>query len=191
MDGVCAVEPVCMPGEKSCYDNSTILTCRQTGDGFTTSPCPMDTTCIDGQCLSGAGNGQPCSADGDCASGQCHCDAAEGCTGISGGYCTVACAGDDCGRDGACFAASVAPLGNAAADYDHCVTKCTPGTCPNGQACVTVPTKTAQGIVWEQACYFPGFVGIGSQCSSDSQCIGGRCLLDYLRRGLLHPHVHR
>lgn len=178
-DGVCAVPPVCSAGQKSCYDTTTVLTCRQTQDGFTTSPCPDDTTCVDGVCLAGAGVGQACSADSDCATNQCHCDAAEGCTGITAGYCTSTCSGDDCGRDGACFDASVAPLSNAAANYNHCVSKCTPGSCPTGQECISVPTLTAAGVVWELGCYFSGFTGIGDECSSDAQCIGGKCLLEY------------
>ncbi len=184
-DGICSVPAVCQAGEKSCYDTNTVLTCRQSGDGFTTSACATDTTCIDGACLSGAGLGANCSENSECATSNCHCDAAEGCPpSITSGYCTTqTCTFDSCGRDGACFVAAVAPLNNVAADYDHCVTKCSAGTCPAGRECINVPVRTVDGVAWEQACYFSGFVGVGGKCTTDAQCIGGTCLKDYYSIG--------
>lgn len=182
--GVCAVPPLCEAGAKSCYDATTVLTCRQTQDGYTTTPCPDQTSCSDGMCLSGAAPGAACTADADCVTGNCHCDAAEGCPAGLQGYCaTRTCTADSCGRDAVCFAASVAPLGNVAADYDHCVTKCTPGSCPTGQECLSVPIRTADGVGWDQACYFTGFADIGAECATDAECIGGKCLLDYFNTG--------
>ena len=184
-DGICTVAPVCQPGEKSCFDTTTVLTCRQTGDGFTTSPCVGETTCIDGACLSGSGLGAACTTDDECVTGNCHCDSAEGCpSSISTGYCTTqTCTFDSCGRDAMCFVAGVAPLNNVAADYDHCVPKCTVGSCPAGRECISVPVRTVDGVIWEQACYFSGFVGIGGKCTTDTQCIGGTCLKDYYSIG--------
>jgi len=180
--GVCRVPPACIAGETSCYDSTTVLTCRQTGDGFTTAPCDAGTSCINGTCLSGSPSGDPCSTDGECASQNCRCGSGtdDSCpNNPASGYCAApTCDSDSCGRDAVCFAASAAPL-NESVDYDHCLAKCTPGSCPGGLACVGVPINGPAGIAWEDACYFGGFVPIGGNCTSNAQCIGGLCLLDY------------
>ena len=178
----CVDPPVCQPGDRSCYDSVTLLTCRQTGDGFTTSPCDEGLSCVDGECLSGSPNGTACNSDDECASGECRCGSSTDDTcpnSPSQGYCAArSCDSESCGVDGACFAAEAAPL-DPSVDFDHCLSKCTPGSCAPGLTCIGVPSRGETGLEWNDACYFEGFVAIGGECTQDSQCIGGVCLTDY------------
>lgn len=186
MNGACVVPPVCVAGEKRCYDSVTLLTCRQTGDGFITSPCAENTSCIDGNCLSGLPAGQLCSTDDECASQVCRCGTGSDdvCpSSIQTGYCAApGCTADSCGRDGVCFASDILPLSEAA-DFDHCLSKCAFDSCPTGMECISLPTRTNDGIVWENACYYSSLKAIGSECGSDTECVTGTCLRDYFDTG--------
>jgi len=186
-NGACITPQLCMPGETECFDSTTLLTCRTSGLEFTSSPCPTNTTCFDGTCATGAPVGSACSDDSACVTANCHCGAStdEPCPdSITDGYCTSeTCDFETCGEDGLCVAGSLASLGNAAADYDHCVPRCTTGTCEARFECRLLPIRTDEGIGWETGCYFPGLVDIGDECSNDGQCAPGSCLQNYFNTG--------
>ncbi len=179
-NGICVDPPECMAGERSCFDDATVLVCRQSEDGFVSMPCEMGTTCYQGECLTGNPVGTACAMDDECLTSNCHCGSGtdEVCGSITQGYCSSdTCDADSCGRDAICVAANVIPLGDASADYNHCIPRCV-GGCEAGFECIDIPSVTAEGVVWEQGCYFPGFVDIGAECANDGQCIGGACLTD-------------
>lgn len=185
-NGECVREQICVPGETDCFDSNTLLTCRTSGLEYTSSPCPMETTCFDGTCASGDPVGTSCTDDTACVTNNCHCgsNTDEPCGSVTDGYCTsTSCTFESCGEDSLCVAGTLASLGNTEADYDHCVPRCTAGTCSAPFECRLLPVRLDGGIGWETGCYFPNLVDIGDECANDTQCAPGTCLQNFFDTG--------
>jgi hypothetical protein len=44
---------------------------------------------------------------------------------------------------------------------------------------MSLPGKSADGLAWQDACYYATVNKIGETCESDGSCIGGNCLRGY------------
>ncbi len=193
LSGECATEADCPPNTSQCADYRTAVTCRADGTIDLRTPCPSGGRCVSGVCRSaGSVTASACSASADCLGGSCLCgadgaDTAADCSAASltGGYCsTVDCMTNGCdptgelcvdfGVTGSFGGADLCVLrGGCAADQ-------LPGTPCGGAgfACTELPThaRPTDRAVWRPACWPDSVKPIGADCSSDADCIGGRCL---------------
>ena len=177
-EGRCDEPPfMCNPGETTCLDLETQQTCNVDGMGVTTLRC-QESVCIGGQCSMGALTGEACEFEEDCAGGACLCDSTEACPvalegAIGEGYCTMAdCAVTGCPDDELCV--DFSRFSNIS-EGRHCFKDCE--VCDRaGFTCRDVPTHTEESrIVWQGACFTDFPRDMGSECTQDSDCIGGTC----------------
>ncbi len=178
--GACVDKAVCTPGESRCHDTSTLLVCRANGMGFSTEACNSGEACIDGKCVSGKVNGTQCTADADCAGGKCRCGANDNCPGPwKPTYCTNECTrASDCASNEWCLSAGLSP---APHNVNHCVTRCEQTCAISGLSCTHLPVHKEDGsIEWQQGCAQKELKSVGTQCTSDSECLTGTCL-EYFR----------
>lgn len=191
--GECATEADCPPNTSQCADYRTAVTCRADGSIDLRTQCPSGGRCVSGVCRS-AGNvtATNCTASVDCLGALCLCgaagtDLAADCSSASltGGYCsTVDCMTNGCD-----------PTGELCVDFgvtgsfggaDLCVLRggCTADRLPGspcgsaGFACTELPThaRPTERALWRPACWPDAIKPIGADCSSDADCVGGRCL---------------
>ena len=187
--GACAAPRICEEGEATCLDETTRQICRPGGMAYRAEVCPQGQSCVTDECVSGAGTGTTCQAHDECAGGKCHCgeQTAEGCadTFAQPAYCTQTCQGPaDCAQGERCLDSDTHLITSQVANYDHCLPGCQGACSFDGLECKWGPTRgTGDAIEWAQVCYFAGVKSIGEDCDNDAECIGGRCLRDYLGRG--------
>lgn len=192
LSGECATEADCPPNTSQCADYRTAVTCRADGSIDLRTQCPGGGRCVDGGCRSrGTVTATNCTTNTDCLGALCLCGgestAAEDCgaAALTGGYCsTVDCMTNGCD-----------PTGELCVDFgvtgsfggaDLCVLRggCTadqlPGTpCGSaGYACTELPThaRPTDRALWRPACWPDSVKPIGADCSSNADCVGGRCL---------------
>jgi hypothetical protein len=193
LSGECATEADCPPNTLQCADYRTAVSCRADGTVDLRTVCPGGGRCVDGGCRSrGTATATGCTANTDCLGALCLCGAdGADLTGecstqaLIGGYCsTTSCMTNGCDPTGElCVDFGVTgSLGGA----DICVLRggCTADQLPGaacggtGFACTELPThaRPTDRAVWRPACWPAAIKPIGAECSSDAECVGGRCL---------------
>jgi hypothetical protein len=193
LSGECATEAACPPNTLQCADYRTAVSCRADGTVDLRTVCPGGGRCVDGGCRSrGTATATGCTANTDCLGALCLCGAdGADLTGecstqaLIGGYCsTTSCMTNGCDPTGElCVDFGVTgSLGGA----DICVLRggCTADQLPGaacggtGFACTELPThaRPTDRAVWRPACWPAAIKPIGAECSSDAECVGGRCL---------------
>jgi hypothetical protein len=193
LSGECATEADCPPNTLQCADYRTAVSCRADGTVDLRTVCPGGGRCVDGGCRSrGTATATGCTANTDCLGALCLCGAdGADLTGecstqaLIGGYCsTTSCMTNGCDPTGElCVDFGVTgSLGGA----DICVLRggCTADQLPGaacggaGFACTELPThaRPTDRAVWRPACWPAAIKPIGAACSSDAECVGGRCL---------------
>ena len=193
LSGECATEAACPPNTSQCADYRTAVTCGADGTFGPRAPCPSGGRCVSGLCSSsGSVTGSTCTSRSDCLGGSCLCgadgaDLTAECSAAAliGGYCsTVDCMTNGCD-----------PTGELCVDFgvtgsfggaDICVVRggCAADQLPGascgsaGFACTELPThaRPTDRAVWRPACWPASITPIGAECSSDAECVGGRCL---------------
>jgi hypothetical protein len=180
-DGQCQIVQACSPNTRYCHDSDNLLICRSNGSGYTTQPCGAGNVCIGDACFSGKPNGESCSTHDECAGQLCHCGSEENCpAAYTRAYCTHTCGTTECTGSEWCLDASYL---TGEQHYDHCVRRCDAACALSGLGCQYIPVKGVDGLRWEQGCVHRQLVGVGAECTSDAQCLGGTCLRDYFGFG--------
>ncbi len=193
LSGECATEAACPPNTSQCADYRTAVTCRADGTIDLRTPCPSGGRCVSGVCRSAGGaTASICTSRTECLGGSCLCgadgaDLTAECSSAAliGGYCsTVDCMTNGCD-----------PTGELCVDFgvtgsfggaDICVVRggCAADQLPGascgsaGFACTELPThaRPTDRAVWRPGCWPASIKPIGAECSSDAECVGGRCL---------------
>ena len=192
LSGECATEADCPPNTSQCADYRTAVTCRADGTVDLRTICPGGGRCVAGGCRSaGSQTAAACTANSGCLGSLCLCGGesttAEDCgaAGLGAGYCsTVDCLTNGCDpANELCVDFGVT---GSFGDADLCVLRggCSadrlPGTpCGGaGYACTELPThaRATDRAQWRPACWPDTIKPIGAACSSDAECVGGRCL---------------
>ncbi len=224
-----AQEPVCgvcCAGEHTCIDDATVGVCANNGTAYNRQTCDSGKTCKNGACIT-----PPV-----CQAGESHCTDSHDrqiCRPDGSGWRTETCAqnktclqgqcvsgkpnGAQCSADGDCAGGkcrcSSSDNCSPAPTHPYCTTACTPGSCSDGQvcvsaqdfpaagydhcmptcnvdcpldgmACVAVPTRDTGDLTFVTACYPDYALPIGQECTSASGCVGGTCLQGYFDTGL-------
>jgi hypothetical protein len=193
LSGECATEADCPPNTLQCADYRTAVSCRADGTVDLRTVCPGGGRCVDGGCRSrGTATATGCTANTDCLGALCLCGA-DGAD-LTGECSTQALIGGYCSTTG-CMTNGCDPTGELCVDFgvtgslggaDICVLRggCTADQLPGaacggtGFACTELPThaRPTDRAVWRPACWPAAIKPIGAECSSDAECVGGRCL---------------
>lgn len=194
LSGECATEADCPPNTSQCADYRTAVTCRSDGTVDLRTICPGGGRCVGGGCRSlGTATSTACNTGSECLGAQCVCGSdsvsvpAEDCAAaaLGGGYCsTVDCMANGCDPASE-LCVDFGVTGNFG-DADICVLRggCSADQLPGapcggaGYACTELPThaRPSDRAVWRPACWPANIKPIGAACSSDAECVGGRCL---------------